>query len=211
MQEDVEAAWSLWSFLEQTGFFMGTHPGPTIEARGQIVLAPKPNQCLTAKAPAPRPVTPERVAEKVPEPEAAPKGPVQPPGPPPGYEEKERRKRTSSRRRSDRTASEEAKRKEEKETRRREAEERKRLWEEEQKRAHEAAEKAAAAQKEAEELLEKERQETNKKMLEKMADLTKENKLLQEKVDKLGTVEVKEEQSPSEKPTDEDLSNFRMY
>ena len=71
VQQDLQLAWSMWSFLQGQQFFMGTHPGPTVESRGSIVLAPKPeapnpeapSQCLSAKsAPPTRPVTPPRPA-----------------------------------------------------------------------------------------------------------------------------------------------------
>ena len=207
MSEDLDMAWSLWTFLDKKDFFMGSHPGPTIEMRGKIQVAPKlnlDNQLSPKAIPPQRLVTPERaiVAE-------APKVPVPPPGPPPGFEHHHERRRRTSSRRAERTASEEAKREEEKEAKRKEREEAKRVWEEDQQKAREAEAAAAAAQKEAEELLEKERLETSRKMLEKMADLKKENELLQEKIEKMAPTEmtVKSEKSPSEK-LEEDLFNF---
>jgi len=59
----------MWEFLNSQKFYMGTHPGPTVETQGSIVLAEKPAETNTRpKAPpTAAPVTPKRVRPQSPD------------------------------------------------------------------------------------------------------------------------------------------------
>ena len=68
VDDNVEMAWSMWEYLNSQKFYMGTHPGPTIETSGSIILAERPEATSTRPKAGPtaapttprRPQTPER-------------------------------------------------------------------------------------------------------------------------------------------------------
>ena len=64
VDDNINEAWLMWEYLSGQKFYMGNHPGPTIETSGSIVLAERPADTSTRPKAAPetprRPMTPER-------------------------------------------------------------------------------------------------------------------------------------------------------